>query len=96
MARFIDADLLLENINDSVVFTVRDKNSPELRGARKIINEIKNAPTVDVVEVVRCKDCKNYDKFGQRCGNHSFLDTDDPYAYLTLCGNDFCSEGERK
>ena len=58
---YIDRDLLLNDIDESVVFTVRNaETSPELRGARKIIDRIKNAPTADVVEVVRCKDCKNY------------------------------------
>ena len=50
---FIDKDLLLKDISESVVFSVRDaKTSPELRGARKIIHRIENAPTADVVEVV--------------------------------------------
>ena len=49
---YIDKDLLLKDIGESVVFTVRNaKTSPELRGARKIIDRIKNAPTADVVEV---------------------------------------------
>ena len=56
---YIDKDLLLKDIGESVVFSVRAGYiSPELRGARKIIDRIKNAPTADVVEVVRCKDCK--------------------------------------
>lgn len=38
--------------SESVVFTVRNaETSPELRGARKIIDRIKNAPTADVEEV---------------------------------------------
>lgn len=49
---YIDRDLLLKDIEESVVFSVRaGVPSPELRGARKIINRIKNAPTADVVEV---------------------------------------------
>ena len=51
MARYIDADLLLKDISESVVFSVRGSGSPELRGARKIIDRIENAPTADVVEV---------------------------------------------
>ena len=52
MARYIDADLLLKDIGESVVFTVKSGFiSPELRGARKIIDRIKNAPTADVEEV---------------------------------------------
>lgn len=49
---FIDRDLLLKDIGESVVFSVRSGYiSPELRGARKIIDRIKQAPTADVVEV---------------------------------------------
>lgn len=51
---YIDRDLLLQDISESVVFTVRNaETSPELRGARKIVDRIKNAPTADVVEVKR-------------------------------------------
>ena len=48
--------------------------------------DIDNAPTVDAVPVVRCKDCKHYD-IGGSC---------------IICGfqsrkpDDFCSYGERK
>ncbi len=49
---YIDKDLLLKDIGESVVFTIRNaETSPELRGARKIIDRIKNAPATDVVEV---------------------------------------------
>ena len=48
----IDRDLLLKDIDESVVFTVKSGFiSPEMRGARKVIDRIKNAPTADVVEV---------------------------------------------
>ena len=57
-------------------------------GARKLIEE---APSVDAVEVVRCKDCK-YSEWDCDCG-----------LYLCLyhgCdwnnGDHFCSYGERK
>ena len=79
---YIDKDLLLKDISESVVFTVRNaETSPELRGARKIIDRIKNAPAADVVEVVRCKDCKD---------RHSseFCECREENAY--------CSDGERK
>ena len=48
---YIDRELLLQDISNSVVFSVRGFDSPELRGARKIIDRILNAPTADVVEV---------------------------------------------
>jgi hypothetical protein len=43
-------------------------------------------PTVDAVEVVRCKDCKAYDKEAFYCEAMGF----------TYEANDFCSYGERK
>ena len=51
---YIDRELLLQDISESVVFTVRNaETSPELRGAKKVIDRIRNAPTADVVEVVK-------------------------------------------
>ena len=57
---------------------------------------IENAPSVDAVEVVRCKDCK--------CGKHP--DSTRLIGKLVKCAlydpmpmmrrNDFCSYGERK
>lgn len=56
-------------------------------------DEIDNAPTVDAVPVVRCKDCKYWDK-------------DEPFGGSDLCeckahggyflANDYCSDGERR
>jgi hypothetical protein len=43
-------------------------------------------PKVDAVEVVRCKDCKAYDKEAFYCEAMGF----------TCEANDFCSYGERK
>ena len=58
MARYIDADLLLKDISESVVFSVRSGFiSPEMRGARKVIDRIENALTADVVEKRDCDLC---------------------------------------
>lgn len=47
------------------------------------IIDIEHAPTIDAVEVVRCKDCKHYNP--------------DDHCYLQGAGeNDYCSYGERK
>ena len=52
MARYIDKDLLLKDIEESVVFTVRSGFiSPELKGANKVVDRIMSAPTADVAEV---------------------------------------------
>ena len=49
--------------------------------------EIKDAPTVDAVPVVRCKDCKWFGDFG--CAIRIVDDSDKPTE------NDFCSFAER-
>ena len=66
MGEYIKRYDLLQDISETVVFTVR-KGTPlpnaEMRGANKVIDRIKSAPTADVVEVVRCKDCKYCGKY---------------------------------
>ena len=54
-------------------------------------------PTVDAVEVVRCKDCKHWihmeDGIGDCTSRRFHLDG---HADPCMCANDFCSYGERK
>ena len=60
-----------------------------------------NAPTVDAVEVVRCKDCKWFDesiypelrptRFCYRLKNNKGV-----HIGYNWDGNDFCSYGERR
>lgn len=88
MARYIDANLLLQqvaHINSTVEQGVKYFNS--------VYNLIQKQPIADVVEVVRCKDCK----YGE------VDDTDFPNQYLcnhSGCdwneGNHFCGYGERR
>ena len=68
---------------------------PNISAAEKADKALREAPTVDAVEVVRCKDCKHYTyadnrAFGfpvKRCEWTGFEDVDE---------NDFCSRGERR
>ena len=56
---YIEREALLKDIGETVLFSVRGGAklpTPEMRGANKVIDRIKSAPTADVVEVVRCKD----------------------------------------
>jgi hypothetical protein len=60
-------------------------------GKKDAMKAINNTPTVDAVEVVRCKDCGRGDQYANRppyiyCMEHSKLVDKD----------DFCSYGERK
>ena len=52
MARLIDADALMEDIEQTVRFSCRDGvPSAEMRGANKVIDRIEVAPTISPDEV---------------------------------------------
>ena len=52
-------------------------------------------PAVDVVEVVRCKDCKRFDPLYGEVGICN-LHTAQAHGNVTMQPDDFCSYGERK
>lgn len=62
---------------------------------RVVLEEIDNAPTVDAVEVVRCKDCKWYQIRKWDDGKPQF-DCRKTHALLDVKPDDFCSYGERR
>ena len=83
MARYIDADKLKP---DTTVFLSLYAEEPVKVFSQKRID---NAPTVDAVPVVRCKDCKYLEITGcyGECGK----------AILGIVSpDDFCSRGERR
>ena len=51
MSEYIERGALLKDIKESVVFSVRNAPSAEMRGANKILDRIQCAPAADVVEV---------------------------------------------
>lgn len=59
---------------------------------QEVILRVKDAPAVDAVEVVRCKDCKWLcSGFGTySCAKHTGL------ALIKRDGSSFCSYGERR
>ena len=63
--------------------------TPECYMARK---EIKALPPADVVEVVRCKDCKCWTEWSNGTGSCSRFALD----WIGTDADDFCSMGERK
>ena len=77
---YIKRDLLLADIIDSKIACARKDSQIALETFERMV---KWQPTADVVEVVRCKDCKHLGF----CGTHLFY-LKDP--------NSFCSNGERK
>ena len=71
-----------------------------------VLDSIDLQPTVDAVEVLRCRDCKYWgDEAGKlqnsdgvlfaRCKVHNYL-IDGRHTGWCPTGNDFCSYGERK
>lgn len=55
-----------------------------------ILEALRKVPTADVVEVVRCKDCRHYECFTV-CNKHFCND----YGGFVV-ENDFCSRAEKK
>jgi len=53
---------------------------------------IDNAPTIDAVEVVRCKDCKHYDQAWDKRG--ACFNSKGVFGILN--DDDYCSYGERR
>lgn len=92
--RLIDADALIEFIENRYYITWKDDYEGGIKDAcTDILEKISKMPTIDAVEVVRCKDCKwwNTDFLPQDCG------------WCEKSGNEhgrladwFCKDGERK
>ena len=84
--RLIDADALLEKMKRTIRYF-------------DVVFDVEEMPTVDAVEVVRCRKCKHWKPSGSKAGN-SFSDME----YIGGCEftnyyrseSDFCSYGERK
>ncbi len=85
MARYIEDENLIEEINSlRILMGGKDIFSDEAK--KSVLRIIGEQPTADVIEVVRCKDCK-YNMHGI-CINESGCN------FTTYDG--FCSFGERR
>ena len=94
--RLIDRDSLKHQIIETYEYEFPTASGAFDEFVTKIIpNIINNAPTVDAVEVVRCKDCKHngtwqchmeYDEYHPEADMHRDMHGDD----------DFCSYGEKE
>lgn len=94
MARYIDADALIPSEVHTVV--VLKEGGTEVLESVLYAEQIDYAPTVDAVEVVRCKDCK-YCKtwyFDKNGNSPSAICTF--WNGVTVYKNGFCSNGERR
>lgn len=86
--RLIDADRALEIVRDQ---RIAHPNAYHLTNYATLI--LREAPTVDAVPVVRCKDCKFGDWDSEPNDAMVCMRTKDGFW---RSGNDFCSFGERK
>lgn len=96
MSRYIDVELLKNKILEDMAKAEREGR--DCNGYTDALFHLKTIPSADVVEVVRCKDCKYaehwYDnEFDCRCPVAPWAS--DEYAMLTN-ENDFCSYGKRR
>lgn len=100
--RLIDADRL----KDSIMFTcdLGGWIGDTLLQIKKLaVKYIENAPTIDAVEVVRCKDCKH--RYGDECpmryvewvtyDDDGYIEWDDIVHDHTM-DDGYCSFGERE
>ena len=90
MSRYINYDAI-----DYRNYNLHDKSEEFLNGIIYMAQRIEDAPTIDAVSVVRCKECKyasDNKVYGCMC-NH-FNDND--WDYHRMYADDFCSRGERE
>lgn len=86
MPEYIDRERLIRQFESNGGYTVYGKST-----VKAIVSRINAQPAVDVVEVVRCKDCKYFGK-DLGYGKHDCKKYEMPYCLE----NDYCSYGERK
>ena len=88
MGRLIDADRAMEIVRNQ---GIAHPNAYHLTNYATLI--LREAPTVDAVEVVRCRECKFGDWDSEPNDAMVCMRTKDGFW---RSGNDFCSFGERK
>ena len=80
MSRYIDADALIERVTGNGLKPITEQIFHKL---------IDDAPTIDAVSVVRCKECKHWNEEDHWCNIR------DSYGW-DYKADDFCSYGEPK
>lgn len=98
MARYIDADALIEKMQKSREVQQKYATFREAKQTDFFIGAIKTIPAADLVEVVRCKECKRCElrypakAIGEEATEGYWCHLNQRYVKST----DFCSGGERK
>lgn len=88
MAEYIEREALLHDIEQSVVYTVREKiTSAEMRGARKVIERIKCAPAVEPIYIHEPTKSE-FKRMAAQMGYEPIVHG--RWIGAPLCGNDNC------
>ena len=104
--RLIDGDVAVENIEEWLNSVGTALIGKGLSYTCELMGCIEDAPTINAVPVVRCRECKYWgDEDGKlqdsdgvlfaRCKVHNYL-IDGRHTGWCPTENDFCSYGERK
>jgi ribosomal protein S27E len=91
MARYIDVEKEIASMQSVLDQRSEGKGTVAYFAFEKIIERLKNAPTADVVPVVRCKDCE-HGQFMPACSMYLCHCTGGKLRY----SDDYCNYGERK
>lgn len=98
MARLIDADEFAKTLEKTDANVCADYGDGfcEFGYSRSLLRLLlSEAPTVDAVEVVRCKDCKfGVTPYGDEHDN--WIECSNIHGRPLFSCNDFCSYGERR
>jgi hypothetical protein len=91
MAEYIERSEVLDSIDEKIVYInycspYQNEIESVVSGLERARDSVEYAPAADVVEVVRCKDCKRRNPVGSKCLRDNLWHGD----------SDFCSYGERK
>lgn len=91
---FISRNALFEKIQPVDFLYGHDEDAPYY-GMAVDACDIEDAPAVDAVQVVRCKNCRHYDEhFNPNTKNYCYVDGGPIHRIMPPDG--FCSDGERK
>ena len=88
---YIERDIFINNELIPLVKRLDLCHPKQKKGVLMAISKLKEAPAADVVEVVRCKDCKYREELPNKniwCAKH--------IVFMAMKPDDYCSKGERK
>lgn len=97
MADYIDREELLKEEQIFQQYNSAIKDDEYIRAVT--VADIESQPSVDAVEVVKCKDCKHKvtSKYGSYC-DKIFMANDDykeELEYINIKDDDFCKWGDK-